>query len=90
MYSPSSLTLEDDRRLMTLVMMSAADMANGIASRGHMYAITHASSSLSAPNALREQVGGMLQVRHYFHWRLYDLSITEILYYTGESDEDGG
>ncbi|ELU02149.1 hypothetical protein CAPTEDRAFT_179632 [Capitella teleta] len=56
------LTLTQERRLMTLVMMSAAEMASSIANSGHMYAMTHASSALSAPNALREEVGGLAQV----------------------------
>lgn len=52
---------------MTLVMMSAAEMASSIANSGHMYAMTHASSALSAPNALREEVGGLAQVLNLCH-----------------------
>ena len=50
-------------RLTTLVMMTAAEMANSLAGAGHTYAMTHAASSLSPAAKHKEAMGGVTQVR---------------------------
>jgi Zn-dependent M16 (insulinase) family peptidase len=54
--------LDDGDRLMTLIKMSAADMAGSISNRGHSYALSHCSSRLNAASNLSEILGGMTQV----------------------------
>lgn len=60
-----SLRLSDVSRLSTLVNMTAADLADGIADNGHNYALVHASSGLTLAHSLRELTGGLTQVRHF-------------------------
>lgn len=45
-----------------LVMMSAQELANGISSSGHSYAMTHAGRHLTPAADLTEMFGGMEQV----------------------------
>jgi Zn-dependent M16 (insulinase) family peptidase len=47
---------------MTLIKMSAADMAGSISNSGHSYALSHCSSRLNAASNLSEILGGMTQV----------------------------
>jgi len=60
---PSSPHFDDEERLRVLVMMSAQELANGISSSGHVYAMTRAGRSLTPAGALQETFGGMEQVR---------------------------
>ncbi len=56
------LDLTDMNRMTTLVMMSAAHMANSLADAGHMYAMTHAASSLDPTAKYKESMSGVTQV----------------------------
>lgn len=58
----SSSNLEDGDRLMTLIKMTAADMAGSISNRGHSYAMSHSCSRVNAASNLSEILGGMTQV----------------------------
>ncbi|XP_033960869.1 presequence protease, mitochondrial [Pseudochaenichthys georgianus] len=53
----------DEERLRVLVMMSAQELANGIAYSGHMYAMTRACRHLTPSGDLQETFGGMEQVK---------------------------
>ncbi|TMS09413.1 Presequence protease, mitochondrial [Larimichthys crocea] len=53
----------DEERLRVLVMMSAQELANGISSSGHSYAMTHAGRHLTPAADLTEMFGGMEQVK---------------------------
>ena len=50
-----------------LVMMSAQELANGISSSGHMYAMTRAGRCLTPAGGVQETFGGMEQVRRRTH-----------------------
>ncbi|XP_033988015.1 presequence protease, mitochondrial [Trematomus bernacchii] len=54
---------DDEERLRVLVMMSAQELANGIAYSGHMYAMTRACRHLTPSGDLQETFGGMEQVK---------------------------
>uniref|UniRef100_A0A2I4CMQ5 Presequence protease, mitochondrial n=1 Tax=Austrofundulus limnaeus TaxID=52670 RepID=A0A2I4CMQ5_AUSLI len=54
---------DNEERLRVLVMMSAQELANGISSSGHMYAMTRASRHLTSAGGLQETFGGMEQVK---------------------------
>ncbi|KAL2076763.1 hypothetical protein ACEWY4_027640 [Coilia grayii] len=54
---------EDSERLRSLVMMSAQELANGVADSGHVMAMTRAARSLSPASQLQETFGGMEQVK---------------------------
>ena len=47
---------------MTLIKMTAADMAGSISNRGHSYAMSHSCSRVNAASNLSEILGGMTQV----------------------------
>lgn len=57
-----SPNLKDEGRLMTLVMMEAANLSSSISGQGHSYAMTHSSSRMNAAAQLKEVLGGMAQV----------------------------
>ncbi|XP_028329334.1 presequence protease, mitochondrial isoform X2 [Gouania willdenowi] len=59
----NSPRLEDKERLAVLVMMSAQELANGIAYSGHLYAMTRAGRDLTPAGHLQEMLAGMEQVR---------------------------
>lgn len=54
--------MKDEGRLMTLVMMEAANLSSSISGQGHSYAMTHCSSRMNAAAQLKEVLGGMAQV----------------------------
>ncbi|XP_068196334.1 presequence protease, mitochondrial [Antennarius striatus] len=54
---------EDEERLRVLVMMSAQELANGIAPSGHSYAMLRAQRHLIPCGELVEKFGGMEQVK---------------------------
>lgn len=58
---------DDEERLRVLVMMSAQELANGISSSGHMYAMTRAGRHLTSAGGLQETFGGMEQVVLWTH-----------------------
>ncbi|KAF7651655.1 hypothetical protein LDENG_00107570 [Lucifuga dentata] len=62
----------DEERLRVLVMMSAQELANGIAYSGHMYAMTRAGRHLTPAGDLHEAFGGMEQVK--FMKRIAEMS----------------
>ena len=66
-----SVNMSDQGRLMTLVQMTAAGLANSIADTGHSYAMAVAASSLSPSSKLNEIMSGMTQV----HAAIYCLLI---------------
>ncbi|KAJ8299013.1 hypothetical protein KUTeg_023073 [Tegillarca granosa] len=55
-------TLNEHHRLMTLIKMSAAEMAASITHAGHQYAMTHAAASICSASHLHEQFDGVTQV----------------------------
>lgn len=61
-FSKFSPNLKDEGRLMTLVMMEAANLSSSISGQGHSYAMTHCSSRMNAAAQLKEVLGGMAQV----------------------------
>ncbi|KAK5860414.1 hypothetical protein PBY51_021893 [Eleginops maclovinus] len=63
---------DDEERLRVLVMMSAQELANGIAYSGHMYAMTRACRHLTPAGDLQETFGGMEQVK--FMKRIAEMS----------------
>ncbi len=58
----NQVEFSDRQRLMTLIMISATELANSIVHSGHSYAMGHAASSLSAIAKLREVYSGVTQV----------------------------
>uniref|UniRef100_A0A3Q2UFL3 Presequence protease, mitochondrial n=1 Tax=Fundulus heteroclitus TaxID=8078 RepID=A0A3Q2UFL3_FUNHE len=54
---------DNEERLRVLVMMAAQELANGISSSGHMYAMTRAGRHLTLAGELQETFGGMEQVK---------------------------
>ncbi|CAL8347226.1 unnamed protein product [Merluccius merluccius] len=63
---------DDEERLRVLVMMSAQELANGISSSGHMYAMTRAGRCLTPAGGVQETFGGMEQVK--FMKRIAEMS----------------
>ncbi|KAF3857855.1 hypothetical protein F7725_011056 [Dissostichus mawsoni] len=59
----AQLDMYEQERLRVLVMMSAQELANGIAYSGHMYAMTRACRHLTPSGDLQETFGGMEQVK---------------------------
>ena len=53
----------DTGRLITLIKMSAAELASMLSHSGHSYAMTHSASSLSAAAKQMEEFTGVTQVR---------------------------
>ncbi|XP_054717808.1 presequence protease, mitochondrial-like [Uloborus diversus] len=60
----TQLHLEDHDRLSQLIRLSATDLAQSIAHRGHMYAMRKASSIISLPAAIREKTSGLTQISY--------------------------
>ncbi|XP_076838253.1 presequence protease, mitochondrial [Brachyhypopomus gauderio] len=74
----NSPRFDDEERLRVLVMMAAQELSNGIASSGHMYAMTRAARSLTPTANLQETFSGMTQVK--FMKRLAEMTdVTSVL-----------
>ena len=59
----SSVHWDASSRLSQLLKMSASEALNGVAQRGHVYAMTAAASSLTPAAARNEQFSGMSQIQ---------------------------
>ncbi|XP_035222726.1 presequence protease, mitochondrial-like isoform X2 [Stegodyphus dumicola] len=54
--------LKDKERLSQLIKMTAAELAQGIAYRGHIYSMTKANSSLNIASNIKEKASGLSQI----------------------------